>query len=117
MADKLVMYAVQIRSLQQKFNYSAGSIIAMDETAVWSDMVAETTVDKTGRKDIPLKSTGHEKVKVSVCLTAKADGTRLKPFIVFGGAMHECQSLNEKFKSKYVVMLRGADAVLHSLSC
>ena len=95
LVDKLVMYAVQIRRLQQKFNYSAGSIIAMDETAVWSDMVAETTVDKTGRKYIPLKSTGHEKVKVSVCLTAKADGTRLKPFIVFGGAMRECKSLNE----------------------
>ena len=104
MVDKLVMDAVQIRRLQQKFNYSAGSIIAMDETAVWSDMLAETTVDKTGRKDIPLKSTGHEKVKVSVCLTAKADGIRLKPFIVFGGSMREYKSLNEEFKSKCVVM-------------
>ena len=61
----------------------------MDKTAVWSDMVAETTVYKTGRKDISLKSMGHEKLKVSVCLTAKADGIRLKPFIVFGGAMRE----------------------------
>ena len=48
----------------------------MDETAMWSDMVAETTVDKTGRKEIPLKFMGNEKLKVSVCLTAKADGTR-----------------------------------------
>ena len=103
MVDKLVMYAVQIRRLQQTFNYSAGPIIAMDETTVWSDMVAETNVDKTGRKDIPCKSTGHEKVKVSVCLTAKADGISLKPFIDFGGAVRECKSLNEEFKSKCVV--------------
>ena len=89
LVDKLVMYAVQIRRLQQKFNCSAGSIIAIDETAVWSDMVAETTVDKTGRKEI-LKSTVHEKVKVFVCMAAKADESHLKPFIVFGGAMCEC---------------------------
>ena len=68
------MYAVQIRRLQQKFNYSTGSIIVMDETAVWSHIVAETTVDKTGRKDIPYKSTGDEKVKVSVCLMQKQTG-------------------------------------------
>ena len=95
------MYAVQIRRLQQKFNYCVGSIIAMDETAVWYDMVAEATADKTGRKDTPLKSTGHEKVKVSVCLAAKTDRTRLKPFIDFGGAVRECESLN---KFKCVVM-------------
>ena len=46
-------------------------------------------VHKTGRKEI-LKSTVHEKVKVSVCMAAKADESRLKPFIVFGGAMCEC---------------------------
>ena len=66
--DKLVMYAVQIRRLQQKFNYSPGSIIAMDETAVWSDMVGETTVDKTGRKRIPLKSTGHAELVLNLSL-------------------------------------------------
>ena len=84
MVDKLVMYVLQCRRLQRKFKYSAGSIIAMDETAIWSDMLSGTTVESKGKKDIPLKTTGHEKVRVSVCLTAKADGTRLKPFIVWG---------------------------------
>ena len=63
----------------------------MVETAVWSDMVADVTVDTTGTKDAPLKSTGNEKVKVSVCLTAKADRTKLKSFIVFQGAIVEQQ--------------------------
>ena len=61
----------------------------MVETAVWSDMVADVTVDTTGTKDAPLKSTGNE--KVSVCLTAKADRTKLKSFIVFQGAIVEQQ--------------------------
>ena len=55
----------------------------MEETAVWNDMVSETTVQATSTKDVTMKSTGHEKVCVSVCLAAKLDETKLKPFIVF----------------------------------
>ena len=45
-------------------------------------MVSETTTEATGTKDVPMKSTGHEKVRVSVYLAAKLDWTKLKPFIV-----------------------------------
>ena len=45
----------------------------MNETAVWPDMVTETTIEKTGRKKIALKSTGHERVRVSVCLATLAN--------------------------------------------
>ena len=34
-------------------------------------MVSSISVYKTGSKDVPLKTTGHEKVRVSVCLAAK----------------------------------------------
>ena len=57
----------------------------MGETAVWSDMVGNTTTNSTGAKEVALKSTGNEKVRASVCLTAKADGTKMNPFIVFKG--------------------------------
>ena len=46
---------------------------------VWDDMVSNTTVDDVGAKSIFMKTTGHEKVMVSVCVAAKADGTKLKP--------------------------------------
>lgn len=69
--------------MQKAHNYQASQIIAMDETPVWSDMVSQTTVDASGKKTITIKSTGHEKSRVSVCLAAKADGTKLKPMIVF----------------------------------
>ena len=49
-------------------------------------MVSETTVEATGAKNAPMKSTGYEKVHISACLAAKLDGTKLKPFIVFGAA-------------------------------
>ena len=50
--------------------------MAMDETPVWNDMISNTTVEKAGAKGVLLKSTGNEKVHVSVCLTAKDDGTK-----------------------------------------
>ena len=46
-----------------------------------------------------MKSTGHEKCRVSVCLTAKANGSKLKPFIVFKNAKHEAKALSEEFKT------------------
>ena len=74
---KLISYVLHVRRLTSKHKYLASNIIAMDETAVWADMVADI-----GTRSVSLKTTGHEKVRVSVCLSAKADGTKLKPMIV-----------------------------------
>ena len=80
----LVKYVMYVRRLSIKTNFSPDCIIAMDEaTAVWSDMTGNVTVNTTGTKDVPFKSTANEKVKVSVCLTAKVDGTILKPLYCF----------------------------------
>ena len=57
----------------------------MDETAVWADMASGTTVESKGTRTVCLKTTGHEKRKVSVCLAVKADGSKMKPMTVFGG--------------------------------
>ena len=45
-----------------------------------------------------MKSTGHGKVCVSVCLTKKADGTRLKPSIIFKGTKPESKFLHDEFQ-------------------
>ena len=66
-------------------------------------MVGNMTVDTTGTKNVPLKSTGNEKVKVSLCLTANVDGKKLKPLIVFPGAKCEATAMNEEFKNHCVV--------------
>ena len=49
-----------------------------------------------------MKSTGHEKCRVSVCLTAKADGLKLKPFIVFKNEKRVTKTLNDEFKTRCV---------------
>lgn len=103
MVAKLVSYIIQVRQLQIKHNYAPCNIIAMDETPVWCDMISETTVDKSGIKTVTLKTTGQEKSRVSVVLAAKADGTKLKPMVVFKGAKREVAALNQEFKGRAVV--------------
>ena len=56
--DKLANYVIQVRRLQVRRKFSPQDIIAMDETPLWSDMVATTTLTTSGSKDVPLKSTG-----------------------------------------------------------
>ena len=98
MIGQLVGYIMHVRRLNKQFQFPNSSILAMDETPVWKNMVSSTTVDKTGSKDVPLKTTGHEKVKVSVCLAAKGEFTKLKPFVVFARAKRESKVLHEEYK-------------------
>ena len=74
---KLILYILHARRLSIKYKYPPSSIIPMDETSVWNDMVSNTTIDKQGMKSVCLKTIGHEKYMVSVCLAAKADGAKL----------------------------------------
>ena len=64
MIAKLMSYVIQVRRLP-----------------VWCNMVAETTIDAFGKRSTTLKTTGHEKARVSVCLAAKAEETKLKPMV------------------------------------
>ena len=60
--DWVVSFAMHAHRLQHQYNFAPRNIVAMDETAVWNDMVSETTVEAISAKDVPIKSTGHEKV-------------------------------------------------------
>ena len=42
-------------------------------------------MEKIGATSVPLLTTGHEKERITVCLSALASGEKLKPFIVFRG--------------------------------
>ena len=48
----------------------------MDENPVCADMVSATTADDTSKKIVTIKTTTQKKLRFSVCLTAKEDGTK-----------------------------------------
>ena len=99
MIEKLLAYILHVRRILREHTYEPSCIIAMDETPVWKDMVSNTTVNTTGTSDVMMKTTGHEKCRVSVALSAEGDGTKLKPMIVFAGAKRESKALNTEFRN------------------
>ena len=103
LTTKLVSYILRVRRLRIINNYAPSYIIAMDETSVQYNMVSKSTIDVRGVKVVPMKSTGHEKANVSVCLSARADGTKLKPMIVFKDAKQDVNAIHKKMKGKAVV--------------
>uniref|UniRef100_A0A915JYL3 Reverse transcriptase RNase H-like domain-containing protein n=1 Tax=Romanomermis culicivorax TaxID=13658 RepID=A0A915JYL3_ROMCU len=49
---KLTDFVIFVRQLQLKNNYALTSIFACDETAIWLDMLPDTTVDSIGVKQL-----------------------------------------------------------------
>ena len=94
--DKVISYILYVHQLKQRNNYDLDCIIAMNETAVWREMISNTTVTDKGAKSVVLKTTGHEKSKVTVTLAAKANGDKLKPYIVFPGHKREVQNTKKR---------------------
>ena len=60
-------------------------IANMDETAIWADMPGNSTIEVRGAHTVQIATTGHDKQRITICLAAFADGTKLKPFVVFKG--------------------------------
>ncbi|CAI7764174.1 unnamed protein product, partial [Closterium sp. NIES-53] len=58
-------------------------IINADQTPLWLEMLATTTVDQTGVRSVPIRSVGYQKERVTVMLACTADGMKLKPWVFF----------------------------------
>ena len=93
--DKMISYISYVRQLKQRNKYDMDCIIAMDETAVWHEMISNTAVTEKGEKSFVLKKTGHEKSKVTATSAAKANGDELKPYMIFPGHKGKVQSLKK----------------------
>lgn len=95
LTEKLVSFVDKVGKAVTSKGILEKDIIAMDEIAVWFDMVSPTTIDAVGTKSVSLKTTGHKKIHLIV-LAAKADATKLKPNIVFKGAIREVKAMREQ---------------------
>lgn len=80
--EKIVAFILYLREVRRSGNYENNFIFVMDETPVWVEPIATTTINKIGSREVAIKSTGHEKMRITVVLTARADGAKCKPFIV-----------------------------------
>ncbi len=95
MVEKMVSFIRFMERARERIKAKPSEIYAMDETAVWFDMLAETSVDQKGVKTVSVKTTGHEKSKFTVILTANGAGAKLKPYVVFYGGTRKVKELTE----------------------
>ena len=71
------------RAMQLNRGHKLYLIFNMDETAIWFDMIPEYTLDIKGARRVYIRSSGSEKMKVSVILCSSADGYLLIPLLIF----------------------------------
>ena len=74
--------------------YTNYNIIAMDETPIYHDMLAITTVTEKDAKSVVMKTTGRDENRITAILTVKANGENCKTYVVFPAAKREVQKLN-----------------------
>ena len=79
---KVVSFIKFCENMRIQHQIQRSSIGNMDETAIWADMPGNTSIDSRGVKSVPILTTGNEKYRATVCLTAMADGCKLSPLIV-----------------------------------
>ncbi len=72
-----------IIGMRQKHPFPLSCIGTMDETPLNFDMIGDRTVDIKGTKTLHIRGTGHEKTRFRDVLSCIADGTKLKPMVIF----------------------------------
>ena len=79
--QKLLNYERYITNLRKMGNFLMGQMANADETAIYLDMLPNYT-EKKGMKEVLLKTTGCEKLHLTVMLAATADGRKLPPLLI-----------------------------------
>lgn len=83
--EKIVSFHKFVIRMRKMRNYPVKCIGNMDETAVYFDMPGNSTLHHKGEKSVIIRTTGHEKEKVTVMLAAMADGRKLPPVVILKG--------------------------------
>ena len=79
--QNLLNYQQYITNLRKAGNFLMGQMANANEIAIYLDMLPNYTLEKKGMKEVLLKTTGCEKLRLTVMLAATADGRKLPPLL------------------------------------
>ena len=85
LTQKVVSFISPCKKVTTLNNIAPSCIGNIDETAIWYDMPGATTITVKRTNFVPLLTTGHEKQHITVCLSAMANGRKIKPLVFFKG--------------------------------
>ncbi|KAH7704466.1 pogo transposable element with KRAB domain-like protein [Aphelenchoides avenae] len=77
-------------------------IYAADETAVWLDMASGKCITEKGAREVAVLTTGHDKMRITVMLTARSDGYKCRPFVLLDRKRPD-KEIIERFGQKLVL--------------
>ena len=83
--QKLCGFFTEVEKAKTSGRYPLALIGNMDETPMYFDLVPSRTIEKTGAKDLLVRTTGADKRHLTVVLTVTADGKMPPPMIIFKG--------------------------------
>lgn len=83
--EKLLTFQKYVLQLRTQHGYPLSHIFNMDETPMRFDMPGNRTLDMTGATTVAIKTTNSEKKGFTMVLCVAADGTKVKPWIIFKG--------------------------------
>lgn len=81
--EKVLAFHRYFLKLRDSRQYLLGQIGNADQTPVYFDMASNTTMSAKGAREVNLLTTGNEKLRFTVMLSCLADGTKLRPYVVF----------------------------------
>ena len=69
--------------MRKQYDYPLSNIGNMDETPLTFDLPSNRTVHPSGDRTVLARTTGYKGNHFTVVLTCMADGTKLKPMVIF----------------------------------
>ena len=98
-AEKIVNYLLFVENSRRTSNYRY--IFAADETADYLDYSSSLTVEYKGVREVPVKTCGHDKLHVTVMLTARSDGFKCRPYVLLKNQLRR-PSQSSRIRSIFV---------------
>jgi hypothetical protein len=99
--DRALEWFQETRPLLSVANVDKKYVINMDQTPVPFSLASNTTLNLRGEGTVTVRATGNKKSRCTVSLIICADGTKLKPMVIFKGARNGRIATRELPQSKF----------------
>jgi len=95
-------YFSEVNTLFQTLKPSYHIIFNMDEVPIFFELCTDQTLDIRGRKVIGRISSGKDKERITLIITASANGDLLPPFLIFKAHKPKGESIKDYPKKEIV---------------
>jgi len=94
-------WLLEVRPILQAPNVEKTYVINMDQTPLPFSLADKKTLDMRGVDTVSILSSGNPKTRCTISLTVCADGTKLKPMVIFKGEPDGTIATRELATSKF----------------